>query len=214
MLIVSSALLWGVQALSARPDSPCRKYYSNSPNLFVHGDCPHTGPSCSPRLSQLQAQAFSVPRSRQRPRCVHSSVYAHCSSGRPRGVGCGLKRGKHTGSPVFQDPALPRAWRRVCVMGGVEGGSQASHAGEEGCGGLVSAIIRRSGWARRLFGDLTCWPHRLLHRGSCLHDAPAGFPKNEHPRVRIRIRPQALGAPHGHWSQVAESRPHSEACPP
>ncbi|CAN0531265.1 unnamed protein product [Rangifer tarandus platyrhynchus] len=89
-LMVSSALLWGVQALSARPDSPCRKYsYSSSPNLFVHGDCPHTGPSCSPRLSQLQAQAFSVPRSRQSPRRVHSSVYAHAPLSAPVGWAVG-----------------------------------------------------------------------------------------------------------------------------
>lgn len=120
-------------------DSPCRKHSypglrSISPNL--PWGLPSRGPSCLPQLLQLQAQALLVPWCQPEPPCpVHPSVYSPCSSVHPCGVGCGLKRGRHTDSPVIEDPRVLRARRRVWVMGGVEGGSQGPHTGEAGCGG-------------------------------------------------------------------------------
>lgn len=139
VLIVSSALLWGVQATPPAGSTPIQVCVQSA--LTFHGDYPHVGPSCSPQLLQLQAQALLVPWCQPEPPCpVHPSVYSPCSSVRPCGVGCGLKRGRHTDSPVIEDPRVLRARRRVWVMGGVEGGSQGPHTGEVGCGGLVLAV--------------------------------------------------------------------------
>ena len=115
------------------------------------------------------------------------------------------KEGEPHGEPSDLRSCSPRAQRRACVIRGVEGGSQAPHAGvwsppsSEGLAGRGGSL--ETSLASRT--DFTGLRVFMTHQQAS--------PRTSHPRVRKRKRPQALVAPHGHWSQVTESRPHSKA---